>query len=122
MNRKKAEKLAAEIAAIDSARDSGAVLTPARAAFLAYAEQRGKVALHAGWPDFLVEDAKTSSVIGVKVIRNGEPLLPSHERMFAMLEHARVHVYIWSPTVPARLTPWRRYALEGVSLRQLPHR
>lgn len=111
-SRKAIEKVSRDIAAIEASRSAATILTPARAEFLSIAESRGKIALHTGWPDFVVEDPSSGAVVAVKVVRDTDQLTPAHERMFTMLEHGRVHVYIWNPRYPHTLTPWRRWSLE----------
>ena len=71
--------------------------------------RHGHRVLRAGWPDFLLKHKTTGEVFGVEVKSETDRLSRSQARCFALLGEAGLNVYVWSPTAPKVLTPWRAY-------------
>lgn len=98
-------------------RAGAAVGNEAESFFRAYAEAKGCRVLRAGWPDFLLDDPKTGKAFGVEVKSDIDAISTPQVRCFALLERLGVPVYIWSPSTPGRLKPWRRYLQETKRVR-----
>jgi VRR-NUC domain len=63
--------------------------------------------LRAGWPDFLAW--RKGKIIGVEVKSPGDEIRPSQRRMFRAFGKAGIHVFVWDPRDPERLTPWEKF-------------
>ena len=62
-----------------------------------------------GWPDFLVTSRKDGKVFGVEVKSSCDCLSRGQAKCFAVLEKAGLPVYVWQPTRPSILVPWRKW-------------
>jgi len=61
-----------------------------------------------GWPDFLVKHP-TLGFIGVEVKSWSDKIRATQAAMFADLEEAGIKVFVWHPSTPERLIPWRKF-------------
>lgn len=120
-SRKEIAKLSREIQTIDRGRrykrrtlgplvevDESA-LVEAEAKLVEILDQKSKRPYRHGWPDFLVFDPDTDSTIGIEVKRGDDDVSAAQATMFFALERAGIRVFVWNPSQPNKLTPWRSY-------------
>lgn len=62
----------------------------------------------AGWPDFLIEEPG-GGIYAVEVKTDTDTIRPNQAAMFTALDTNGVRVYVWNPSNPGRLVPWRSY-------------
>ncbi len=61
-----------------------------------------------GWPDFAIQDTKTGKVEFVEVKwTKGDRLSGAQQRMAELLTRMGISVFVWTPSEPTRLVPWR---------------
>lgn len=114
---KKEQKIAAFSRALELAEHAKTPLLPAWVEGCNMAEERfarraieknlGNVH-RAGWPDFLIEEVG-GGIYAVEVKSNADILRANQATMFTALDTNGVRVYVWNPSNPGRLVPWRVY-------------
>lgn len=67
----------------------------------------------AGWPDFLIEEVG-GGIYAVEVKTDADTIRPNQATMFTALDTNGVRVYVWNPSNPGRLVPWRVYLARSV--------
>lgn len=78
--------------------------------FVAWTKERHKHrVLRGGWPDFLLKHEETGEVFAVEVKTSSDRLSRRQAACFVLLEQVGLKVYVWMPSQPKRLTPWRLY-------------
>jgi hypothetical protein len=76
--------------------------------FAEAAISKGKTITRNGWPDFLVREG--GKTYGVEVKSAHDYVRTCQRAMFEMLELAGIKVYVWTPTHPLVLIPWRKFS------------
>lgn len=112
---KKRERISRQIAELDAHRRRSQpevdedTLNDSEKAFAVMADLRGKKIYRSGWPDFMMADPETGSVLGVEVKTDQDTFRPSQIKMFSLLEKIGVRVVVWNPSRPGVMVPWRMY-------------
>jgi len=90
----------------------------AESEFASMARDKGGVVFRSGWPDYLLE--LPGRTIGVEVKRSSDEIRPNQAKMFAALERAGLHTFIWNPRYRDRLIPWRKYLRRKHERKRVP--
>jgi hypothetical protein len=82
----------------------------AEAFFEAWVNGRhGHKVIKNGWPDFLLMHKDTGRPFAVEVKTAADRMSRRQEKCFAALESGGIAVYVWCPSEPKKLEPWRAY-------------
>jgi hypothetical protein len=82
----------------------------AEAYFEAWVKGRhGHKLIRHGWPDYMLLDATTGMPFCVEVKTDSDRMSRRQETCFLGLEKGGIRVFIWSPTKPKTLEPFRAY-------------